>query len=162
VLVSLRQASSPPSFEVLRPNPQCVWSPQRGQNRLKTKMRFMKHLIDSRAGVLLATGLGAGLLLAVRLNSFSRRSCCRRAPNRRRNRMFASFDSRKVETDPLDGHLPDQSHAMADVAITSRTCGSLRKTELAIGRLLPGRNALAFKMAVRIHPVRKTKGRSRD
>jgi len=37
VLVSLRQASSPPSFEVLRPNPQCVWSPQRGQNRLKTK-----------------------------------------------------------------------------------------------------------------------------
>src|SRR5438034_11615537 len=75
----------------------------------------MKHLINSRIGALLATSLGVGLLLGGAAQFiFAPVVLPARAeqapqPDVRKPRQP------QIEANSLNGHLPDPSHAMADV-----------------------------------------------
>src|SRR5207244_4351458 len=112
---SLRQASSPPSFEGLRPNPHRGQSPQRGQNKLKIKRRFMKPLINSRAGALLATGLGVGLLLGGASQFIFAPAVLQARAEQTPQPDVREPRHAQIETNSLDGLLPDQAHAITDV-----------------------------------------------
>ncbi len=93
----------------------CAKSPKRVQNRFRTKMRYMKLLIDSRARVLLATVLGTGILLSG-VSKLTFEPAVLQARDQQAPQPDAhALGQPQIETNSLDGHLPDQAHAMADV-----------------------------------------------
>src|SRR5437660_6798817 len=116
----------------------------------------MKRLINSRTGALLAAGLGVGLLLGA-ASQFVPAVLPARAEQTPQPDV-REFRQPLIETNSLDGRLPDQSHAMADVGYHFANlwfAADNQNWPLADYYLSETRSHLRW--AVRIHPVRKTK-----
>src|SRR6267378_3728174 len=115
----------------------------------------MKHLINFRRSVLLATGFGAGLLFSgafelmfesTMLQAHAQPQADVREPRHP-----------QIETNSSEGQLPDQSHAMTDVGYHFANlwfAADKQNWPLAKYYLQGTRSHLSW--AVRIHPVRKT------
>src|SRR5258705_5383386 len=119
-------------------------------------MRLMKHLISFQAGVLLAMGLVAGLLLGGG-SQFVPAVLPARAEQTPQPDV-RELRQPQFETNSLDGRLPDQSHAMADVGYHFANlwfAADKQNWPLADYYLSETRSHLRW--AVRIHPLRKTK-----
>src|SRR6266571_5815336 len=118
----------------------------------------MKRLINSRAGVLLATGLGIGLLLGS-VSQFVFVPVVQQA----RAEQPPQPDVRElrqplIETNSLDGRLPDQSHAMADVGYHfANLWFAADKQNWPLARYYLQETRSHLYWAVRLHPVRTTK-----
>ena len=124
-------------------------------NRFKTKMRFMKHLINFRLGVLLAAGFVAGLLLSgacVLLFEQQAHAQQKTAPKP------SDGDDAQLDMQTLSGRLPDQAHAMADVGYHfANLWFAADKQNWPLANYCLGETRSHLRWAVRIHPVRKTK-----
>ena len=75
----------------------------------------MKHLINSQAGALLATGLGVGLLLGGASQFIFAPAVLQARAEQTPQPDVREPRQPQIEPNSLTGHLPDQSHAMADV-----------------------------------------------
>src|SRR5438045_3375824 len=133
-------------------------SPQRWQNRLKTKMRFMKHLVNFRAGALLATGFGVGLLLGGASQCIFAPAVLQARPEQTPQADVREPRHPQIETNSLDGHLPDQSHAMTDVGYHfANLWFAADKQNWPLASYYLGETRSHLRWAVRIHPVRQTR-----
>src|SRR2546427_13097487 len=116
----------------------------------------MKHLINFRRSVLLATGFGAGFLFSgafelmfesTMLQAHAQPQADVREPRHP-----------QIETNSLDGHLPDQSHAMTDVGYHfANLWFAADKQNWPLADYYLGETRSHLKWAVRLHPVRQTK-----
>src|SRR6266446_4351513 len=117
----------------------------------------MKHLINSRVGALLATGLGVGLLLGG-----ASQFICAPAVLQARAEQTPQPDVREprqpqIETNSLDGRLPDQSHAMVDVGYHfSNLWFAADKQNWPLAKYYLQETRSHLNSAVRLHPVRTT------
>ena len=114
----------------------------------------MKNVINSRLGVLLATGLVIGLLLSgacqLTFGLFALQAHAQEAPQ-------PKFRDPQMETNSLDGRLPDQAHVMADVGYHfANLWFAADKQNWPLANYYLGETRSHLKWAVRIHPVRKT------
>jgi hypothetical protein len=117
----------------------------------------MKYLTNSRSGVLLATGLGVGLLLSgaseLIFEPAVLQASAEPAPQPRGPALLRP----QTETNSLDGYLPDQAHAMADVGYHfANLWFAADKQNWPLANYFLGETRSHLKWAVRIHPVRKT------
>ena len=115
----------------------------------------MKNVINSRLGVLLATGLVIGLLLSgacqLTFGLFALQAHAQEAPQ-------PKFRDPQMETNSLDGRLPDQAHVMADVGYHfANLWFAADKQNWPLANYYLGETRSHLRWAVRIHPVRKTK-----
>jgi len=113
----------------------------------------MKSLTNSRRSVLLATGLGAGLLLSgaseLIFEPAMLQARARQAPQPK--------VPQQTETNSLEGHLPDQAHAMADVGYHfANLWFAADKQNWPLAKYYLGETRSHLQWAVRIHSVRKT------
>jgi len=116
----------------------------------------MKRLINSRSGVLVAICFGAGLLFFVAFELTFKPTVLQARAQSQAN--VSEVQDTEIETNSLDEHLPDQSHAMTDVGYHFANlwfAADKRNWPLADYYLSETRSHL--KWAVRLHPVRKTK-----
>ena len=117
----------------------------------------MKYLTNSRPGVLLATGLGVGLLLssASELIFDSAVLPARAQPMAQLN--GSELPQSPTKTNSPDGQLPDQAHVMADVGYHfANLWFAADKDNWPLANYYLGETRSHLKWAVRIHPVRKT------
>jgi hypothetical protein len=117
----------------------------------------MKYLTNSRPGVLLATGLGVGLLLSgaseLIFESTVLQAHAQEAPQPKGPELPRS----PTEANSLEGQLPDQAHAMADVGYHfANLWFAADKQNWPLANYYLGETRSHLKWAVRIHPVRKT------
>ena len=118
----------------------------------------MKHLINSRTGVLIATGLGVGLLLGGASQFIFAPAVLQARAEQTPQPDVRELRQPQIETDPLDGHLPDQSHAMADVGYHfANLWFAADKQNWPLANYYLSETRSHLRWAVRIHPVRKTK-----
>ena len=118
----------------------------------------MKHLIDSRAGVLLATGLGVGLLLGGASQFIFAPAVLQARTEQTPQPDVREPRQPQIEANSLDGHLPDQSHAMADVGYHfANLWFAADKQNWPLADYYLGETRSHLRWAVRIHPVRQTK-----
>jgi len=116
----------------------------------------MKYLPFSRSRVLLATGLGVGLLLSgaseLIFEPDMLQASARQAPKPKAPQL-----KEQSETNSLEGHLPDQAHAMVDVDYHfANLWFAADKQNWPLANYYLGETRSHFQWAVRIHPVRKT------
>src|ERR1700722_10401856 len=114
----------------------------------------MKRFTNSRPVVLLAMGFGIGLLLCgaseLLLDSFVLPARAQEAPQ-------PKFRGPQMETNSLEGRLPDQAHAMADVGYHfANLWFAADKQNWPLANYYLGETRSHLRWAVRIHPVRKT------
>src|SRR6266404_4116595 len=137
----------------------CAKSPKRVQNTFRTIMQYMKFLIDSRARVLLATVLGTGILLSGVSKLTFEPSVLQARDQQAPQPDVHGLGQPQIETNSLDGHLPDQAHAMADVGYHfANLWFAADKQNWPLANYYLGETRSHLKWAVRIHPVRKTSG----
>ena len=118
----------------------------------------MKRPINFQAGVLLATGLGVGLLLGGASQIIFAPVVLPARAEQTPQPDVRELRQPQLEENSLDARLPDQSHAMADVGYHFANlwfAADNQNWPLADYYLSGTRSHL--KWAVRIHPVRKTK-----
>ncbi len=121
-------------------------------------MRFMKNLINSRAGALLATGLGVGLLLGGASQFIFAPVVLPARAEQTPQPDVREPQQPKIEANSLDGHLPDQSHAMADVGYHfANLWFAADKQNWPLADYYLGETRSHLRWAVRLHPVRKTR-----
>jgi hypothetical protein len=136
----------------------CAKSPKRVQNGFRTKMRYMKFLIDSRARVLLATVLGTGILLSGVSKLTFEPAVLQARDQQAPQPDVHGLRQPEIETNSLDGHLPDQAHAMEDVGYHfANLWFAADKQNWPLANYYLGETRSHLRWAVRIHPVRKTK-----
>jgi len=116
----------------------------------------MKYLPFSRSRVLLATGLGVGLLLSgaseLIFEPAMLQASARQAPKPKVPQL-----KEQSETNSLEGHLPDQAHAMVDVGYHfANLWFAADKQNWPLANYYLGETRSHLQWAVRIHPVRKT------
>jgi hypothetical protein len=117
----------------------------------------MKPLTNSRPSVLLATGLGIGLLLGGASELvFAPVVSQARAQETPPPKSPKPPDS-QMGPDSLEGRLPDQAHAMADVGYHfANLWFAADKQNWPLANYYLAETRSHLKWAVRIHPVRKT------
>jgi hypothetical protein len=121
-------------------------------------MQFMKNHIDFRVGVLLATGLGVGLLLGGASQFILAPVVLQARAEQTPQPDVRELRQPQIETNSLDGRLPDQSHAMADVGYHfANLWFAADQQNWPLADYYLGETRSHLKWAVRIHPVRKTK-----
>jgi len=139
-------------------NLHCAESPKRVQNRFRTKMRYRKFLIDSRARVLVATVLGTGILLSGVSKLTFEPAVLQARDQQAPQPDVHGLGQPQIETNSLDGHLPDQAHAMADVGYHfANLWFAADKQNWPLANYYLGETRSHLRWAVRIHPVRQTK-----
>jgi hypothetical protein len=117
----------------------------------------MKRIINSRSGVLLATGLVLGLLLSgvrqLTFEPFASQAQAQEAPPPK----ALQLRSPQTESNSFEGRLPDQAHVMADVGYHfANLWFAADKQNWPLANYYLGETRSHLKWAVRIHPVRKT------
>src|SRR5882724_11442966 len=117
----------------------------------------MKHFINSRPGILLAAGFGAGLLLIgtseLLFEPFVLTARAQETPQPK----IAGLPHSQTETNSLAGYLPDQAHAMADVGYHfANLWFAADKQNWPLANYYLGETRSHLKWAVRIHQIRKT------
>ena len=116
----------------------------------------MNHLINFRPGVLLATGFGAGLLFTGAFELMFEPTVLQAHAQPQAD--VHELQHAQIETNSLDGHLPDQSHAMTDVGYHfANLWFAADKQNWPLADYYLGETRSHLKWAVRLHPVRKTK-----
>ena len=114
----------------------------------------MKNVINSRPGVLLATGLVIGLLLSgvcqLTFGLFALQAHAQEAPQ-------PKFRDPQMDITSLESRMPDQAHVMADVGYHfANLWFAADKRNWPLANYYLGETRSHLKWAVRIHPVRKT------
>jgi hypothetical protein len=113
----------------------------------------MKPFINSRPGVLLAVGLGAGLLLSNASDLFFAPAVL---PARAEEPPLSKVRDPQMDTNSAAGLLPDQAHAMADVGYHfANLWFAADKHNWPLANYYLGETRSHLKWAVRIHAVRK-------
>jgi hypothetical protein len=120
-------------------------------------INFMKRLTDFRPGVLLAVGMGAGLILGSGLAGVQSSPLVSQAhAQSTTDPKPGGVDETKPDLQTLSERLPDQAHVVADVGYHFANlwfAADKQNWPLANYYLVETRSHL--KWAVRIHPVRK-------
>ena len=117
----------------------------------------MKYLTNSRPSVLLAVGLGAGLLLSGASELIFEPAVLQASAQQVPHPKDPAPPHPQSETNSVDGHLPDQAHAMADVGYHfANLWFAADKQNWPLANYYLGETRSHLKWAVRIHPVRKT------
>src|SRR5258708_23117491 len=117
----------------------------------------MKYLTNSRPGVLLATGLGVGLLLSGASELIFEPAVLQASAQQAPQLKGSELPRPQTETNALDGYLPDQAHAMADVGYHfANLWFAADKQNWPLAKYYLGETRSHLKWAVRIHPVRQT------
>jgi len=116
----------------------------------------MKHFINFRSGVLLPIYLGAGLLLsgASELLFETQAQAQQEAPPKQ-----SGVDAAQADAQKLSERFPDQSHVMMDVGHHfANLWFAADKQNWPLANYYLGETRSHLKWAVRINPIRKTKG----
>ena len=118
----------------------------------------MKRLINFRRGVLLAVGIGAGLLLGSGLTGLQSNPLMPQAHAQQTTEPTpGNVDGAQPDPRTLSDRLPDQAHAMADVGYHfANLWFAADKQNWPLANYYLGETRSHLKWAVRIHPVRKT------
>lgn len=118
----------------------------------------MKHLTDFPPCVLLTVGLGAGLLLGSGLTGMQSNPFVPQAhAQSTMDRKPGGTEGTQPDLRTVSEHLPDQSHAMADVGYHFASLWfAVDKQNWPLANYYLGETREHLKWAVRIHPVRKT------
>src|SRR5882762_5039053 len=117
----------------------------------------MKHFVNLRAGVLLAVGIGVGLLLSGAAGLVWEPLVLQAQAQQKMAPKPSAAATAQLDVQTLSERSPDQSHAMADVGYHFANlwfAADKQNWPLADYYLAETRSHL--KWAVRIHPVRKT------
>ncbi len=118
----------------------------------------MKRLINSRAGVLLATGLGIGLLLSGASQYILAPAVLPARAGQTPQPDVRELRQPQIKTDSLDGRLSDQSHAMADVGYHfANLWFAADKQNWPLSNYYLNETRSHLRWAVQLHPVRQTK-----
>ena len=118
----------------------------------------MKRLTDFRPGVLLAAGIGAGLILGSSLTGLQSNPL---VPQARAQPMTdpkpGGVDKTQPDLQTLSERLPDQANVMADVGYHfANLWFAADKQNWPLANYYLSETRSHLKWAVRIHPVRKT------
>jgi hypothetical protein len=117
----------------------------------------MNYLTNSRRSVLLAIGLGAGLLVSGASELIFEPAMVEASAQQAPQPKGPELPRSQTETNSLDGYLPDQAHAMADVGYHfANLWFAADKQNWPLASYYLGETRSHLKWAVRIHPVRKT------
>src|SRR6266404_3334793 len=113
----------------------------------------MTYLTNPRPGVLLAIGLGAGLLLSGAGELIFEPAVLQASAQQAPQTKAPELPHPQTETNSLDGHLPDQAHAMADVGYHfANLWFAADKQNWPLANYYLGETRSHLKWAVRIHP----------
>ena len=118
----------------------------------------MKHFVNLRAGVLLAVGIGVGLLLSgaagLVWEPLALQAHAQQQPSPKPSVAVAA----QLDVQTLSERSPDQSHAMADVGYHfANLWFAADKQNWALADYYLDETRSHLRWAVRIHPVRQTK-----
>ena len=117
----------------------------------------MKYLTNPRRGVLLATGLGVGLLISGASELIFEPAVLQASAQQAPQPKGPKLPRPQTETNSLEGYLPDQAHAMADVGYHfANLWFAADKQNWPLANYYLGETRSHLRWAVRIHPVRKT------
>src|SRR6185369_524274 len=117
----------------------------------------MKYLTNSRPGVLLAVGLGAGLLLSGVSELIFEPAVFQASAEQAPQPKSPELSHPQSETNSVDGRLPDQAHAMADVGYHfANLWFAADNQNWPLANYYLGETRSHLEWAVRIHSVRKT------
>jgi hypothetical protein len=118
----------------------------------------MKRLTDFRPGVLLAVGIGAGLILGSGLTGRQSNPLVPQAHAQPATEPKpGSADGTQPDLQTVSERLPDQAHAMADVGYHfANLWFAADKQNWPLANYYLSETRSHLKWAVRIHPVRKT------
>ena len=117
----------------------------------------MKFLTNSRPGVLLATGLGVGLLLSGASELIFDPAVLQAQAQQTPQPKDPELSDSQTNTNSPDGYLPDQAHAMADVGYHfANLWFAAGNQNWPLANYYLGETRSHLRWAVRIHPVRKT------
>jgi hypothetical protein len=117
----------------------------------------MKYLTNSRRSVLLAVGLGSGLLLSGASELIFEPAVLQASAQQAPQLKGPELPRPQTETNAPDGYLPDQAHAMVDVGYHfANLWFAADKQNWPLAKYYLGETRSRLKWAVRIHPVRKT------
>src|SRR5258708_10604743 len=121
-------------------------------------MQFIKQLINFRPGVPLITGIAFGLLLGVVCQlTFGPFTLPARAKEAEAQNAPAAAHP-QTDISSVEERLPDQSHAMTDVAYHfANLWFAADKQNWPLANYYLSETRSHLRWAVRIHPVRKTK-----
>jgi len=117
----------------------------------------MKNLIKFRPGVVLAAGFGAGLLLSGASELVLQPLVLQAHAQPKPAPQPRNVDQPQLDAQTLSEHLPDQSHAMADVGYHfANLWFAADKQNWPLANYYLGETRSHLQWAVRIHRVRKT------
>ena len=118
----------------------------------------MKHQIKVRAGVLLAAGFGAGLLLSAVSEFVFEPLVLQAHAEQKPVPKPANVDQPQLDEQSLSERLPDQSHVMMDVGYHfANLWFAADKQNWPLANYYLGETRSHLRWAVRIHRIRKTK-----
>ncbi len=117
----------------------------------------MKYLTNSRPSVLLATGLGIGLLISSASELIFEPEMLRAQAQQTPKPNGPEVLQPQTETNSPEGNLPDQAHAMADVGYHfANLWFAADNQNWPLANYYLGETRSHLEWAVRIHRVRKT------
>jgi hypothetical protein len=117
----------------------------------------MKYSPSSRPGVLLATGLGVGLLISGASELIFEPEMLRAQAQQTPQPNGPEVSHPQTETNSPEGNLPDQAHAMSDVGYHfANLWFAADKQNWPLANYYLGETRSHLRWAVRIHRVRKT------
>ena len=117
----------------------------------------MKYLTNSRPGVLLAVGLGAGLLLSGASELIFEPVVLQASAQQAPQPKSPELPHPQSETNSVDERLPDQAHAMADVGYHfANLWFAADKQNWPLANYYLGETRSHLRWAVQIHRIRKT------
>jgi len=118
----------------------------------------MEYLTNSPPGVLLAAGLGVGLLLSSAAELIFELAVLQAHAQQTPQPKDPELSNSQTDANSSDGYLPDQAHAMADVGYHfANLWFAADKQNWALADYYLGETRSHLRWAVRIHPVRKTR-----
>jgi len=118
----------------------------------------MKHLINFRSGLLLATGVGVGLFLSGASELLFEPRVLQAQTQQKPSPKLNDVVAAQLDFQTLSERSPDQSHAMADVGYHfANLWFAADKQNWPLANYYLGETRSHLRWAVRIHPVRQTK-----
>ena len=118
----------------------------------------MKHLINFRSGLLLATGVGVGLFLSGTSGLLFEPRMLQAQTQQKPSPKLSDVVAAQLDFQTLSERSPDQSHAMADVGYHfANLWFAVDNQNWPLANYYLGETRSHLRWAVRIHPVRQTK-----
>ena len=118
----------------------------------------MKHFVNLRAGVLLAVGIGVGLLLSGAAGLVWEPLVLQAHAQQQPSPKPSAAVAAQLDVQTLSERSPDQSHAMADVGYHfANLWFAADKQNWPLANYYLDETRSHLRWAVRIHPVRQTK-----